>query len=179
MYCKIATLDFIKSCFQQWNWDAHQLLGSDKYVSYLHLIHSHYSDVIMSGMASQIIGVLIVYSTVSSGADKWKHQNSAPLVRGIHRWPVNSPHKGPATRKMYLFGDVIMQLHYLYSLGPWLCTEQVKVNIIIINNFTWTKGVLQCGHLFAILIGKFTLNRIVFWCRLGCHFCHRRVVVLT
>ena len=27
---------------------------------------------------------------------------------GIHRWPVNSPHKGPVTRKMFPFNDVIM-----------------------------------------------------------------------
>ena len=40
-----------------------------------------------------------------------KHQSSPSLemVRGIHRWPVNSPHKGPVTRKMFLFDDVIMQ----------------------------------------------------------------------
>ena len=31
-----------------------------------------------------------------------------PFVRGIHRWPVNSPHKGPVTRKMFPFHDVIM-----------------------------------------------------------------------
>ena len=29
-----------------------------------------------------------------------------------HRWPVNSPHKGPVTRKKFPFDDVIM-----YSLG--------------------------------------------------------------
>ena len=34
-------------------------------------------------------------------ADQRKHQSSASLtfVRGIHRWPVDSPYKGPATRK--------------------------------------------------------------------------------
>ena len=44
-------------------------------------------------MASQIISLKIVYSTVYSGADQRKYQNSASLafVRGIHRWPVNSP----------------------------------------------------------------------------------------
>ena len=44
------------------------------------------------------------------GADQRKHQSSASLalVRGIHRWPVNSPHKGPVTRKMFPFDDVIM-----------------------------------------------------------------------
>ena len=29
-------------------------------------------------------------------------------VWGIHRWPVNSPHKGPVARKMFPFDDVIM-----------------------------------------------------------------------
>ena len=65
----------------------------------------------MSMMASQITGVSIVYSTICSGADQRKHQSSASLafVRGIHRWPVNSPHKRPVMRKMFLFDDVIMQ----------------------------------------------------------------------
>ena len=44
--------------------------------------------------------------------DQRKHQSSASLafVRGIHRGPVNSPHKWPVTRKMFPFDDVIMSL---------------------------------------------------------------------
>ena len=65
----------------------------------------------MSEMASQITSVSIVCSTVDSGLDQRKHQSSTPLafVQGIHRWPVNSPHKGPVTRKMFPFDDVIMK----------------------------------------------------------------------
>ena len=68
----------------------------------------HYSDVIMGAMASQITSPTIVYSTVYSG--QRKHQSSASLafVRGIHRWTVNFPYKGPATRNMFPFDDVIM-----------------------------------------------------------------------
>ena len=33
---------------------------------------------------------------------------SLAFVRGIHRWPVSSPHKGPVTRQMFPFDDVIM-----------------------------------------------------------------------
>ena len=71
---------------------------------------THYSDIIMGTMASQITCVVIVYSTIYSGADQRKHQSSASLtfVREIHRWPVKSPHKGQVTRKMFLFDDVIM-----------------------------------------------------------------------
>ena len=63
-------------------------------------LYIHYSEVIMSTMASQITGVSIVYSTVCSGADQRKYQSSASeaFVRGIHRWPVNSLHKGLLTK---------------------------------------------------------------------------------
>ena len=37
-----------------------------------------------------------------------KTSASLAFVRGIHRWPVNSPHKWPVTRKMFPFDDVIM-----------------------------------------------------------------------
>ena len=72
-------------------------------------ISVHYNDVIMRTMASQITSLTIVYPTVYSGAYQRKHQSSASLafVRGIHRWPVNFPHKGPVTRKMFPFDDVI------------------------------------------------------------------------
>ena len=64
----------------------------------------------MGAMASQITSLTIVYLTVFSGAHQRKHQSSASLafVRGIHRWPVNSPHKWPVTRKMFPLDDVIM-----------------------------------------------------------------------
>ena len=70
----------------------------------------HYTNVIMCAMASQITSLSIVYSTVYTGADQRKHQSSASLVFvwRIHRWPVNSPHKWPVTRKMLPFDDVIV-----------------------------------------------------------------------
>ena len=70
----------------------------------------HYNDVITGAMASQITGVSIVYSTVCSGADQRRHRSSASLafVRGIHRWLVNSPHKGPVGWKMFPCDDVSM-----------------------------------------------------------------------
>ena len=87
----------------------------------------HYNDVIMSAMASQITSLTIVYSTNYSGQDQRKHQSSTSLafVRWIHRWPVNSPHKGPVTRKIFPFDDVIMGtvcpriIYTVYTL--WCC----------------------------------------------------------
>ena len=77
-------------------------------------IMHHYSDVIMGVMASQITSLMIVYSTVYSDADQRKHQSSGSLafVWGIHQWSVNSLHKGPVTRKMFPFDDVIMGKHW-------------------------------------------------------------------
>ena len=71
---------------------------------------SHHNDVIMGTMASQITSLTIIHSTVYSGTDQRKHQSSAwlALVRRTYRWPVNSPHKGPVTRKMFPFDNVIM-----------------------------------------------------------------------
>ena len=69
-----------------------------------------YSDVRKIAMASQITSVSIVYSTICSWPDQRKHQSSASLafVRGIHRWLVNSPNKGPETRERFLSHNVIM-----------------------------------------------------------------------
>ena len=81
-----------------------------------------YSDITMSMMVSQITSVSIVYHLfwprwqktsklrVTGHCDDRKYQSSASLafVRGIHRWPVNSPHKGPVMQKMLPFDDVIM-----------------------------------------------------------------------
>ena len=48
---------------------------------------THYTDVIMTTMASQITSLTVVYSTVYLDADQRKHQSSASLafVWGIHR----------------------------------------------------------------------------------------------
>ena len=74
---------------------------------------THYNDVIMAAIMSQITSRTIVYSIVYWDADQRKHQSSASLafVRGIHRGTVNSPRKWPVTWKMFPFDDVIMYIH--------------------------------------------------------------------
>ena len=88
----------------------------------------------MSAMASQITSLAIVYSTVYPGADQSKHQSSASLafVKGIQRWPVNSPHKGPVTRKMFPFEDVIINHTFFVdtdktAMGTTLCLVSLLV----------------------------------------------------
>ena len=104
----------------------------------------HYDDVIMSAIASQITCLTSVYS----GADQRKHQSPTSLafVRGIHQSLVNSPHKGPLTRKMFPFDDVIM-----------LCFVVLIVTLIIgyMSSFT---------HIHQ---GYFTGTGAIIWLPLG------------
>ena len=50
-----------------------------------------------------------------------KKQSSALLafVRGIHRWQVNSLHKGLVTRKMFPFDYVVMEIVVFLFSFPW------------------------------------------------------------
>ena len=54
---------------------------------YLFLISCiHYSDLIMTTMASQITSLTVVYLIVYSDADQQKHQSSASMEFTGHRW---------------------------------------------------------------------------------------------
>ena len=91
----------------------------------------HYNDVKMNAITSQITSLTIVCSTVYSGTDQRKHQSSASLaiVRGIYLWPVNSPHKGPVTWKMFPFDEVIM--------------ISVRITHIYQHHFAGTEAIIQ------------------------------------
>ena len=67
--------------------------------------------VIMSGSPKSPASRLFTQPFYFQGTDQRKHQSSASLafVRRIQRWPANSPHKWPVTRKMFPFDDVIMK----------------------------------------------------------------------
>ena len=82
----------------------------------------------MGEIVSQITSLTIVYSIVYSHAEQRKHQSSASLafVRGIQRWPVNSPPKWPVTRKMFPFDDVIMDSHLLYAIPDIVSTGAMQ-----------------------------------------------------
>ena len=101
----------------------------------------------MGAMASQITSLTIVHPTVYSGADQRKHQNSASLafVQGMHRSPVNSPYKGPVTRKMFPLDDVI--IHPVIK-GPtirrtssdrsnFVSSSCRKSDLSLTKSFTW------------------------------------------
>ena len=118
----------------------------------------------MAAMASQITSLTIVYLTVYSGVDQRKHQSSASLafVRGIHRSPVNSPHKRPVTRKkvsiwwrhhgircVTMLNRVIMRpdskLQIMFTKWYWHCSvrktcKYLSFTIHTVINVTYTKA---------------------------------------
>ena len=115
---------------------------------------------------SQITSLTIVYLTVYSGAYQSKHQSSASLafVWGIHRGPVNSPHKWPVTRKMFPFDDVIMlwyhdvlkprdwQWKLLYSFDIWNYPVALKSDKCLFNP-CWRHQMESFSALLALCAG--------------------------
>ena len=117
---------------------------------------SHYTDIIMSAMASQITSLTIVYSTVYSRADQRKHQSSASLafVWGIHRWPVNSPHKWPVTWKMFPFDGVIMCVKYVH--GVWKISHLCLGSVVHPKKYG-LNFVLLVVFCFSLVLASLTL----------------------
>ena len=133
-------------------------------------LYLHYSGVIMNAMLSQITGVSIVHSTVCWTSDPRKHQRSASLafVKGIHRWPVNSPHKGPVTRKMFPFDDVIMSKKIprgVINLYIPSCNQSTVYYIFVKtkNDDIYTDSKIQ----WRIHIDWANSNFLIIWLRLN------------
>ena len=109
----------------------------------------------MSAMAYEITSLTIVSSTVSTGAYQRKYQGSASLafVRGIHRSPVNSPHKGPVTRKCFRFDYVIMTSAgcILYRLTTSMSKTTAKALHAIVHLLVLVLTVIGLSAVFKAL----------------------------
>ena len=111
--------------------------------------NSHYCDVIMGTMASQITSLTMVYSTMYSGADQREHQSSASLafVRGIHRWPVNSPHKWPVPRKIWWrHHAILISIALIKTAIRGLCNDKLSFGpskyCILLFSMRWSQRLL-------------------------------------
>ena len=105
------------------------------------IVALHYNAVIMGARILRIMGAM-----------------ASQITRGIYRWPVNSPHKGPVRRKIFPFDYVIVWHSLLYASGnvPWCITED---SVIVVVN---TLRPIQNGNHFADDILKcISLNKNV------------------
>ena len=75
---------------------------------------THYSDVIMSVVASQITVVAIVCPTVRCRSKKTSKVCATSICEGNPPVTGGSPHKGPVTRKISPFDDVLMSRRIWY-----------------------------------------------------------------
>ena len=104
------------------------------------------------------------FLTVGSGGDRRKHQSSASLafVRGLHRWPMNSPKKRPVTRKMFPFDDVIVRISIASGRGVW-CSSLIKFWWHIYTSMNWV--IIGSGKCFNklrkwIKVQKFIMKQM-------------------
>ena len=95
---------------------------------------------------------------IIQGADRRKHQSSASLafVSGIHRWPVNSPYKGPVTQKKLPFDDVIMVQLITVQLASWQ-TSLVHVFVVQVCEH-------RVGHVVTgVCLGEWNIDNTICW----------------
>ena len=111
----------------------------------------------MIAMASEITSVLIVLLAVCSDGDQRKHQSSASLafVRGIHRWPVDSAHKGPVTQKNP-FDDVVMEIPEIWQ--DMRCREIQAWSVIYLSQ----SSAIWNTVLFWVITGPECNNQVMF-----------------
>ena len=128
-------------------------------------------------------GPLQVYSTACSSTDQRKRQSSVLLafVMGIHRWPVNFPYKGPATRKkvsiwwrhnaksrleqtpteypeMFMFCVRCAQLCEALLLQLLLLLLLLLLFLLLFQRF-WLISVSTCRHCF-LAISRYLYNHV-------------------
>ena len=115
-------------------------------IAFSGIVYYHYSAVIMGTMASQITSLTIVYSTVNSAPIKEniKAPHHWPSWGEFTGWPVNSPHKGPVTRKMLPFHDVIMKLVWDGCHSTALVKKSTLAELIAWCSQTTSHYLSQC-----------------------------------
>ena len=129
--------------------------GIDEYINWIYILHlhaffwqnlwSHYNDVIMSTMASQITSLTIVYSTLYSGANQRKHKNSASLA-----FAGNSPVIGkfPAQRASNAENASIWWWRH-HGLWKMICpVKSYSISWAVCDCFVTVLS-LKCGARFS------------------------------
>ena len=71
------------------------------------------------------------------------------LVRGIHRWPVNSPHKGPVTQNMFPFNDVIIVSTVLHH---WSKDVHIQQDSTTVENEILVQMMMLCEIVMLSLV---------------------------
>ena len=106
----------------------------------------------MGAIRSEITSPMIVFSAVYLDTHPRKYWSSASLafVRGIHRRPVNSPHKWPVTRKKKCFHLMTSSWNILY----WMSSTHYCVT---------RERLRTCVPKIGIISGATTHDDVIKW----------------
>ena len=86
-----------------------------------------------------------------------------PFKRGIHRWPVNSPHRWPVTWKMFPF-DVTIILYFPDTGSQQPVVLRCQISIYMQIGFFFVMMTSSNGNIFRVagpLCGEFTGYRSI------------------
>ena len=122
----------------------------------------HYNDVIMSvfGASYHQPHGCSLKCAFGRRSTKTQKLRVTGLVREIHRWPVNSRHKGPVTRKMFPFDDVIMgsvessmlQWHSYLCTYRFLFHRSASNVILSLHVAKWISGVSEVVDRYPLVL---------------------------
>ena len=137
------------------------------------VVNYHYDDVKMGAIASQIISLTIVYSTVYSDPDQRKHQRSASLafVRGIHRDRWIPRTKGQLRGKCFhlmtsscctgsCYFDKFRYIHW------WQIRQRDNISIPLVNGYVPIVSLLYRKYMSSmnlVLINTFHQYTMNIW----------------
>ena len=138
----------------------------------------------MSTMASQIISVSIICSTVGSGADQRKHRSFSSLafVRGIHRWPEITARRASNAENVFIWwwSHHALRRHHANEITEGLFQVLLKRSIVddktqtarVLNYRVWwysvnTLHVVICSR---VVTSNIYLNTNLMWFTMRCIF---------
>ena len=113
-----------------------------QYINYIHAIVLQWRQNGCDGVSNHRCLDCLLNCLFRRRSKRYQSSASLAFVRGIHRWPVDSPHKAPVTRKMLPFDDVIMVGHNRASL------ESTKSD----NHRTYFGPILAQHVMFAVSV---------------------------
>ena len=85
------------------------------FLQWHHILRWHYGDANGRDGVSNHQSLNLLNRLLRRSSKKTLNSASLAFVRGMHRWPVNYPSKGPVTWKMFPFDDVIRSCGWINS----------------------------------------------------------------
>ena len=108
-----------------------------------HVLDIQYKTIICNGLRFSCICILVSY--VVNNKENIKIPHYWPFIRGIHCWPVDSPHNRPAIQIAFPCLDIIMHIciPLIYISFSYVIYSTCRTKVILVSS-----GLIspQCQH---------------------------------